>query len=72
MLSHAIDNPEELVRGYAAWELGRIGGEKARSVLERRLKKESSGYAISEIRAALESQFSMLHMIVAAACHSTL
>jgi epoxyqueuosine reductase len=54
-LDQAMDNPEELVRGYAAWGLGRIGGEKARSVLERRLKKESSSYVISEIRAALES-----------------
>jgi epoxyqueuosine reductase len=55
VLDQAMDNPEELVRGYAAWGLGRIGGEKARSVLERRLKKESSCHVISEIRAVLES-----------------
>ncbi len=55
VLDQAMDNPEELVRGYAAWGLGRIGGEKARSVLERRLNKESSSSVISEIRAALES-----------------
>jgi epoxyqueuosine reductase len=55
VLDQAMDNPEELVRGYAAWGLGRIGGEKARSVLERRMNKESSSNVISEIRAALES-----------------
>lgn len=54
VLDQAMDIPEELVRGYAAWGLGRIGGEKARSVLDRRLNKESSSYVISEIRAALE------------------
>ena len=55
VLDQAMDHPEELVRGYAAWGLGRISGEKARSILERRLNKESSSYVISEIRAALES-----------------
>lgn len=55
VLDQAMDNPEELVRGYAAWGLGRIGGEKAQSILERRLNKESSSYVTSEIRAALES-----------------
>jgi epoxyqueuosine reductase len=55
VLDQAMDNPEELVRGYAAWGLGRIGGEKPRSILERRLNKEGSSYVISEIRAALES-----------------
>jgi epoxyqueuosine reductase len=53
-LDRAMDNPEELVRGYAAWGIGRIGGEKARSILKRRLNKESSNYVVSEIRAALE------------------
>ena len=55
VLNRAMDNSEDLVRGYAAWGLGRIGGEKARSILERRLTQESSSCVISEIRAALES-----------------
>jgi epoxyqueuosine reductase len=55
VLNRAMDNSENLVRGYAAWGLGRIGGEKARSILKRRLTQESSSFVISEIRAALES-----------------
>ena len=40
-LDQAMGDPEELVRGYAAWALGRIGGAKARAVLESRLKREA-------------------------------
>lgn len=54
VLHRAMDNPEELVRGYAAWGLGRIGGDKVRSILESRLKKENSSFVVSEIRAALQ------------------
>lgn len=38
VLSQAMNNSEEIVRGYAAWGLGRIGGNGARSALERCLK----------------------------------
>lgn len=55
VLSQAMNNSEEIVRGYAAWGLGRIGGDEARSALERCLKKENSKFVISEIRAALET-----------------
>jgi len=54
-LGRAMENAEELVRGYAAWALGRIGGAGARALLESRLKREDSGFVVSEIKAALET-----------------
>jgi epoxyqueuosine reductase len=53
ILDRAMENPEALIRGYAAWALGRIGGRKAKSVLESRLKREDSKYVKTEIEAAL-------------------
>jgi epoxyqueuosine reductase len=53
LLNSAMENPEELVRGYAAWALGRIGGNKAKSVLASRLKRESAMPVRTEIEAAL-------------------
>ncbi len=52
-LDRAMEDPEELVRGYAAWALGRIGGSKAKAVLELRSKREDSSFVVSEIKAAL-------------------
>ena len=53
LLDQAMENSEELVRGYAAWALGRIGGSKARAVLESRLKREDSKFVIAEIKTGL-------------------
>ena len=53
LLGQAMENPEILVRGYAAWALGRIGGRKARSILESRLQREDSEHVKTEIKAAL-------------------
>ena len=55
LLDQAMENSEELVRGYAAWALGRIGGSKARAVLESRLKREDSKFVIAEIKTGLAS-----------------
>jgi epoxyqueuosine reductase len=55
ILDRAMEDPEVLIRGYAAWALGRIGGRKARSVLESKLKREDSEYVKTEIKAALAS-----------------
>ena len=52
-LDRAMEEPEEMVRGYSAWALGKIGGQTARTVLETRLKKENSNFVIAEINAAL-------------------
>ncbi len=54
-LARAMGDGEGLVRGYAAWALGRIGGEKARRVLESSLPAENDGFAREEIIAALEA-----------------
>jgi epoxyqueuosine reductase len=35
-----MEDPEELVRGYSAWALGRIGGRKAGIILKSRPKRE--------------------------------
>jgi epoxyqueuosine reductase len=55
ILDQAMGNPEALVRGYAAWALGRIGTSKAKYILESKLKREDSEYAKIEIKAALAS-----------------
>lgn len=53
VLTRSMEDTEELVRGYSAWALGRIGGEKAKSILESSLKRENSSSVIHEIKAAL-------------------
>jgi epoxyqueuosine reductase len=54
-LSDALDHPEPLVRGHAAWALGRLGkGADAREPLERRLADESIEEVAEEIRWALD------------------
>ncbi len=54
-LSEALENdPAPLVRGHAAWALGRIGGEDARLTLERRLEAEEDPAVQEEIKLAME------------------
>ncbi len=52
-LAQAMEDPEDLVRGYAAWALGRIGGSRAKQILEASLSRETSEFARGEIEAAL-------------------
>jgi len=52
-LAQAMEDPEGLVRGYAAWALGRIGGSRARQILEASLARETDEFAKQEIQAAL-------------------
>lgn len=52
-LAQAMQDPEELVRGYAAWALGKIGGSQARQILEASLARETAESARKEIEAAL-------------------
>lgn len=52
-LGRAMEDAEEFVRGYSAWALGKIGGPKAKSILELSLRKENSSTVVNEIRAAL-------------------
>lgn len=53
-LSRALADNEGLVRGHAAWALGRIGTRAAREGLERRLPLEQDAWVREEIRTALD------------------
>jgi epoxyqueuosine reductase len=52
-LSAALEDPEPMVRGHAAWALGRIGGAQARQALAAGLGRETSLEAREELEAAL-------------------
>jgi epoxyqueuosine reductase len=52
-LAAAMDDSEDLVRGYAAWALGRIGGRSAKEILEKNLNQEPAESVKKEIEAAL-------------------
>jgi epoxyqueuosine reductase len=51
----ALHDDEPLVRGHAAWAIGRLGGEQARSALEDALHCEQNEEVLKEIHCALES-----------------
>jgi len=53
LIADALKDPEELVRRYSAWALGRIGGLKSRKVLEMALKREDLPVVKEEIKEAL-------------------
>jgi len=48
-LTRALEDPEPLVRGHAAWALGRIGTAEARAALEVRLARERDGAVLEEL-----------------------
>ena len=50
----ALHDSEPLVRGHAAWALGRIGGEQANQALHQALQSEQDFEVQKEIRCALE------------------
>ena len=52
-LAKAMEDTEELVRSYAAWALGRIGGSQAKQILESSLVRETAASARKEIEAAI-------------------
>jgi epoxyqueuosine reductase len=56
-LVHALDDPEPLVRGHAAWALGELGElpEDARTALVDALATETDPAVIEELRAVLGS-----------------
>ncbi|TGE37912.1 HEAT repeat domain-containing protein [Desulfosporosinus fructosivorans] len=53
-LATAMKDTEELVRGYAAWALGKIGGRSAKQILEENMSRETSESVKTEIREALQ------------------
>jgi epoxyqueuosine reductase len=50
----ALGHDEALVRGHAAWALGRIGGSRARRALARAWERERDAEVRAEIALALE------------------
>lgn len=52
-LATALNDHEPLIRGHAAWALGRIGGAAARQALETRQARETDGWVRDEIALAL-------------------
>jgi epoxyqueuosine reductase len=54
-LVRALGDAEPLVRGHAAWALGRIGSQPARAALGARLEIERDGYVREELELALAS-----------------
>jgi len=51
-LAVALNDEEPLVRGHAAWALGRIGTEAARQALRGRLEGEEDAWVREEVAAA--------------------
>jgi epoxyqueuosine reductase len=47
------EDPEPLVRGHAAWALGKIGGEQVKQALEKATLEEEDPFVVEEIRFAL-------------------
>jgi len=54
-LAVALDDGEPLVRGHAAWALGRLGGAAARAQLEQALRRETDGWVRDECAQALQA-----------------
>ncbi len=55
VLAQALDDAEPLIRGHAAWALGRIGTEAALQVLQARDEVEEDVWVREEIALALSS-----------------
>jgi epoxyqueuosine reductase len=54
-LAAALDDPDLLVRGHAAWALGRLGGMAARAALEQALSREADAWVRDECGLALQA-----------------
>jgi epoxyqueuosine reductase len=55
-LAALLDDAEPLVRGHAAWALGRLGGEAARAALARAAATEADAWVREEMADALANQ----------------
>ena len=56
-LERALADPEPLVRGHAAWALGRIRGRHIESTLRDALQSEKSPYVQREIGQIISCEF---------------
>lgn len=55
VLGEVVERGDEEVRGYAAWALGKIGGDKVARILNSAFQKETNPSIKSEIELALKS-----------------
>ena len=53
LLAATLEDPEPLVRGHVAWALGKIGGAKAKAILDIRRRSESEEKVRKEMEEAL-------------------
>jgi epoxyqueuosine reductase len=53
-LSEALNDPDALVRGHAAWGLGQISTAQSHSALQRRSRHEADPYVLEEISVAMD------------------
>lgn len=53
-LRKALDDEEPLVRGHAAWALGRIGGPAAQAALQAAASREPDAYVQAELEQAMQ------------------
>jgi epoxyqueuosine reductase len=53
-LVSALENPHSVVRVHAVWALGKIGGPRARTAIEKIRKTDESGQVREEIEKTLE------------------
>ena len=58
-LVEALSDPEPIIRGHAAWALGRISTSPARLALENALARETDEQVVGEIREALDKGAAM-------------
>jgi len=49
-----LQDPEALVRGAAAWAVGKLGGAQARKILESGMVRETADSVRGEIHDALQ------------------
>jgi epoxyqueuosine reductase len=54
-LVRALSSPHDIVRGHAAWALGKIGGKKSDAALEAALSGETDEEVKKEMRSAREA-----------------
>ena len=53
-LIKALHDDEPLIRGHAAWALGRIRGEESKRALQEAMASEEDEETLKEIRCALD------------------
>src|ERR1700682_3963617 len=54
-LAGALNDPEPLVRGHAAWALGRLGGAAAHAALNQALSREADAWVRDECELAVQA-----------------